>query len=78
MDYTLTTILLGLTFVALVALGAWWLNRQPVEVEHVEHWHIHSEPLYDWAVRCPDLSPLAVVVTPEEWDAYLQVPRGVA
>jgi len=72
----ITTILLGLIFLALVALAAWWLDRQTVEVEHVEHWHVHAEPLYDWAVRVPELRPLAVVITPEEWDSYLCVPRN--
>ena len=64
------TILSVLAFLALTALFAWWVDRQTVDEEHVDQWHVHAEPLYDWYVRCPEWRP-AHGVTLEEWDAMV-------
>jgi hypothetical protein len=81
---TLTiTILLAVVFGYLVGLVVWWVDRQTVEeparVDH--HPFVIVQVPYDWAERCPEWRPRSVVVTPEEWDAYLCVIRtcgGVA
>jgi hypothetical protein len=73
-------IVVGLIWLlVIIPAVVWWFRRLTVdELPRAEHWHVRSQRIFDWERVCPEWRPLRLVVDPEQWDEYLQVPRSAS
>jgi hypothetical protein len=77
-DLTVLAWFVGTWILLTAALLVVWRRMHPTvdELPRAHYWHVQPRRLIDWERQIPEWRPLRLVVDPEQWDEYLQVPRN--